>query len=573
MRPKLAESPGESLSTSGWLIWRRPPKPSVTLPETRIVSPAANWRMRQGGGLKKTRSSRPLASESSTFSMGLPLRMRAGRVARTCPRAMPSSPTRRSPRRRATVRSWYALGQNESACSTVRWPRSSSSARGAGWARGTSASFWRSRARRACRSARVVGSGGSGGSGSAARAIVVVAGSWSSQMARSGAAGFVPLPPLAFQGEGDGTLGIAVAGFLASTLPLAASSRRSSGTGMSVERFPATRASTRFLYGAGSRSNPSASAASARSAAESGAPAARARTTAPRSSSSKAVSRGSAANPSRTANRSGGTRAARWCAASAASPPPGGRLPPTPAGTSNPSRLRPVGRELLLDELDRVDLVLALAAGRRELHDVALLLADHGPGDRRGDADLPLLQVGLELAHHLVAHLVARLGVGDGDGGAEDDAVALQLADLDHLGARDPVLDLEEAALEVRLLVLGGVVLRVLGEIAVGARLRDLPHDLGALDRLQPLQLFLEPREPGLGDGHASRGHGLPSEEKNRGRPLGAAAGVDRASARVGCQPGVTPERGGTPGASEPRGARPSQPRSRRRPRGRRSGW
>src|SRR6266536_81588 len=397
MRPKLAESPGESLSTSGWLIWRRPPKPSVTLPETRIVSPAANWRMRQGGGLKKTRSSRPLASESSTFSMGLPLRMRAGRVARTCPRAMPSSPTRRSPRRRATVRSWYALGQNESACSTVRWPRSSSSARGAGWARGTSASFWRSRARRACRSARVVGSGGSGGAGSAA-------------------AGFVPLPPLAFQGEGDGTLGIAVAGFLASTLPLAASSRRSSGTGMSVERFPATRASTRFLSDAGSRSNPSASAASARSAAESGAPAARARTTAPRSSSSKAVSRGSAANPSRTANRSGGTRAARWCAASAASPPPGGRLPPTPAGTSNPSRLRPVGRELLLDELDRVDLVLALAAGRRELHDVALLLADHGPGDRRGDADLPLLQVGLELAHHLVAHLVARLRVGDGDG-------------------------------------------------------------------------------------------------------------------------------------------------------------
>ena len=104
----------------------------------------------------------------------------------------------------------------------------------------------------------------------------------------------------------------------------------------------------------------------------------------------------------------------------------------------------------------------------------------------------PCFRFGLELAHDPVEDLVAALRVGEVDGGAEDHPVAGELGDVDHVGGGDPVLDLGDAPLDVRLLLLGRVVLGVLGEVAVGPRLGDLPHDALALHALEALQLLLQ---------------------------------------------------------------------------------
>ncbi len=111
MRPKLAESPGCSFSTSGWLICRRPPNPSVTLPEASSVSPGENPLSRQAGGLKKTRSSEAgvrssPSSAAITLRMGRPLRIRWTRTTLTRASTLASSPRARSRIRRTAVRSW-----------------------------------------------------------------------------------------------------------------------------------------------------------------------------------------------------------------------------------------------------------------------------------------------------------------------------------------------------------------------------------------------------------------------------------------------------------------------------------
>src|SRR5262249_19815890 len=82
----------------------------------------------------------------------------------------------------------------------------------------------------------------------------------------------------------------------------------------------------------------------------------------------------------------------------------------------------------------------------------------------------------------------------------EHHLVTRQLRDVDHLGARDPVVQAEDPALDVRLLLLGRVVLGVLAQVAVGAGDLDLPGDLQPLHGLELLQLFLEAPETGRGD-------------------------------------------------------------------------
>src|SRR5262249_22961087 len=62
----------------------------------------------------------------------------------------------------------------------------------------------------------------------------------------------------------------------------------------------------------------------------------------------------------------------------------------------------------------------------------------------------------------------------------------------DHLGAREPVFKLSDAPLVERLLLLGGVILGVLREIAVRARVGYLLDDAGPLDLLALLELALE---------------------------------------------------------------------------------
>src|SRR6056297_2147439 len=136
-------------------------------------------------------------------------------------------------------------------------------------------------------------------------------------------------------------------------------------------------------------------------------------------------------------------------------------------------------------------LVGTLAARRADLDAVALLLADEGAGDRRFHVEQALLDIGLVLAHDLPG--VPGLGVlvDQRHGGAELDR-ARQARGVDHLGEAEDALDLLEATLDEGLLLLGGMILGILAEIAMLARLGDGADDGGALDRLEVLELLFQ---------------------------------------------------------------------------------
>ena len=87
----------------------------------------------------------------------------------------------------------------------------------------------------------------------------------------------------------------------------------------------------------------------------------------------------------------------------------------------------------------------------------------------------PFLRVRLRLADDLVDLLLLGVLVDQLDRGAELDGVAGELRHVDDLGARDHVLEFGDAPLVVDLRFLGGVILGVLGQVAVGAGFRNLP--------------------------------------------------------------------------------------------------
>ena len=80
---------------------------------------------------------------------------------------------------------------------------------------------------------------------------------------------------------------------------------------------------------------------------------------------------------------------------------------------------------------------------------------------------------------------------------------------IDDLGAAELVLELGHLCLVEALGLLGGVVLGVLGQIAVLARIRDLLNDARALLDLEAVQLRFELLEPL--NGHRHFFHGLGS--------------------------------------------------------------
>ncbi len=91
-----------------------------------------------------------------------------------------------------------------------------------------------------------------------------------------------------------------------------------------------------------------------------------------------------------------------------------------------------------------------------------------------------LLGVGFGLADDLPDLLLVGVLVDQRDGRAEGDRVARQLRDVDHVGARQLVLELGDAALVERLRFLGGVIFGVLRQVAVRARVGDLLDDARA---------------------------------------------------------------------------------------------
>ena len=114
-------------------------------------------------------------------------------------------------------------------------------------------------------------------------------------------------------------------------------------------------------------------------------------------------------------------------------------------------------------------------------------LADQRARDRRADRDHALLEVGLVVADDLVGDLGAAVLVLEVDGRAEDDAaVGVERRRVDDLRRGELALDLEDAALDEALLLLGRLVLGVLRQVAVRARLGDRLDDGVALDGLQP---------------------------------------------------------------------------------------
>jgi len=105
------------------------------------------------------------------------------------------------------------------------------------------------------------------------------------------------------------------------------------------------------------------------------------------------------------------------------------------------------------------------------------------------------LDVGFVLADDLVGALLLGVLVDEGHGRAELDHLAGKLGDVDHLGARNLILKLEHAALDEALALARGVVLGILRDIAVLARLGDRADDRGTFDRLQLLELLFKPLE------------------------------------------------------------------------------
>src|SRR5690606_26552667 len=204
----------------------------------------------------------------------------------------------------------------------------------------------------------------------------------------------------------------------------------------------------------------------------------------PRVSAAAGQPRGSSSKCRCSCARSPGSPGASASARPIARASDGGSDAPTTRRRAGSSRMAAgaIARRRSADVAARDDLVLALPGGRVDGHLVALVLADQRARHRRGDRDHAELDVGLEVANDLVGLFFAGLGVGEHDRGAEHDLVAgVELRHVDDLRVREFALELLDAALDEALLLARGVVLGVLLEVAVRARLGD------RLDHRRPL--------------------------------------------------------------------------------------
>jgi len=81
---------------------------------------------------------------------------------------------------------------------------------------------------------------------------------------------------------------------------------------------------------------------------------------------------------------------------------------------------------------------------------------------------------------------------------------------IDHLGAVDLALQIVDAPLDERLLLARGVILGVLRQIAVRARLGDRLDDGGPLHALEAVELVPQPLEARARHRRALHRHGSP---------------------------------------------------------------
>src|SRR6185312_14095936 len=148
-----------------------------------------------------------------------------------------------------------------------------------------------------------------------------------------------------------------------------------------------------------------------------------------------------------------------------------------------------------------LDDFVALAAARRvHFNAIAGLLADQRPCRRRGDRHLAGLHVRLGFADDLKHASLLGVLVDQRDGGAELDGRSVQFLDVDHLGPLQQLLELDDAALVMRLRLLGRVIFGVFRQVAVTSRLRDRGDDARPLDLLAMVKFRLEGRMARGGD-------------------------------------------------------------------------
>jgi hypothetical protein len=114
------------------------------------------------------------------------------------------------------------------------------------------------------------------------------------------------------------------------------------------------------------------------------------------------------------------------------------------------------------------------AAGGLNLGDVAGKLADQRPRDWRVDRNLARLDVGFILANDLIAYAGTGFLILEIERCPENATpVSVEQFRVDDLGVRQFALDFLDASLDKALPFLGGIVLGVLREVAVRARLGD----------------------------------------------------------------------------------------------------
>src|SRR5262245_53457421 len=121
---------------------------------------------------------------------------------------------------------------------------------------------------------------------------------------------------------------------------------------------------------------------------------------------------------------------------------------------------------LLLHPADLAHLEHARSRGNLDSYLVVDCLADESSPDRARDREEAPRDVGRILADQRVDHLFAGVEVLEDHRGAEANAVARKRLGIDDLGARELVLEHPDAGLEMRLPLLGCVVLGILREIA-----------------------------------------------------------------------------------------------------------
>ena len=126
--------------------------------------------------------------------------------------------------------------------------------------------------------------------------------------------------------------------------------------------------------------------------------------------------------------------------------------------------------------------------------------AHDGPAEGGVVGELVLHGVGFLGAGDAVGVLCAGLQVLHGDSAAQTHpAGGFVLVGDDH-GVSQNVLDLGDTAIQLGLLVLGGIVLGVFGQVAVGAGFGDHGRNFPFTGGLQIIQLFLQIGKAGTGD-------------------------------------------------------------------------